>query len=384
MFMECSQLTSLDLSNFNTTKAESYGHMFYGCSQLSLLNISNFDTLNAAHMNHMFYGCAQLTSLNLSNFDTSKVTDMDYMFDGCLLLKYINLKNFGEDKLAVVTNIFNNVPDNIVACLNENSVQIKQEISKKINYRLDCSDDWEIKQIHKEDVCFDYFNQSILYEYEYQGKYYEDYTNKNLTNNTPIKYCNCTLADESCLYCSNNPLKNNNLCIKCNYDYYEIENDNNNNINEYKKCYKEPVGYYLDLNSSIYKKCFFSCETCEIQGNNKTHNCKECSNDYPLEFKINNSNYSNCFQNCSYYYYFDEIENFHCTENNTCPRIFPILDGRECIKDIKIINMEENLKDCLNNEKEIFCYDSILKEINDIFSSKLFDTYDLDNDLIKL
>ena len=194
LFQGCSQLTSLDLSNLKTAKAVSMGYMFCGCSKLSSLDLSNFNTLSLNHLSHMFYGCEQLTSLNLSNFDTSKVTDMDYMFDGCSQLKYVNLKNIREDRLGDVTNIFNNVPDNIVACLNENSVMIKQEISQKINYRLDCSDDWEIKQIHKTDICFDYSNIGILYKYEYQGKYYEDYINKILKNNTPIKYCKCTIA----------------------------------------------------------------------------------------------------------------------------------------------------------------------------------------------
>ena len=224
-------------------------------------------------------------------------------------------------------------------------------------------------------MCFDFSNNSILYKYEYQGLYYENCMNGNLTNNSPIKYCKCTNNNEKCLYCSNKPLINNNLCIKCNHDYYEIENYNN--TIEYKECYKDPIGYYLDINESLYKKCFYSCKTCEIPGNNRTHNCLECSNDYPLVFK-NNDNYPDCFQNCSYNYYFEEYNNFHCTINNICPKKFPILIGRECKKDIRIINMNENLIDCLNNkitkEIEIYCYDKIIKGIEDIYTSTYFDT----------
>ena len=181
------------------------------------------------------------------------------------------------------------------------------------------------------------------------------------------------------LYCSNNPLKNNNLCIKCNQDYYEKENENT--ANEYKKCYKDPIGYYLDKNVSLYKKCYNSCKTCEISGDNINHNCLECSNEYPLEFKINN-NYSNCFQNCNYYYYFEEYNNFHCTPDDVCPKKFPILDGRECKEEIKIPNVEENLIDCFNNEKtienEAYCYDTVLEQIEDIFTSKSYDISKLD------
>ena len=44
----------------------------------------------------MFYNCIQLTSLDLSNFQTSKVTAMENMFYGCSKLEYINMKNFDE------------------------------------------------------------------------------------------------------------------------------------------------------------------------------------------------------------------------------------------------------------------------------------------------
>ena len=41
------------------------------------------------NMNHMFYFCSNLTSLDLSNFDTSKVKDMGYMFRYCSSLTSI-------------------------------------------------------------------------------------------------------------------------------------------------------------------------------------------------------------------------------------------------------------------------------------------------------
>ena len=40
-------------------------------------------------MKWMFYNCNLLTSLDLSNFDTSKVTDMSNMFSGCRSLEHI-------------------------------------------------------------------------------------------------------------------------------------------------------------------------------------------------------------------------------------------------------------------------------------------------------
>ena len=137
----------------------------------------------------------------------------------------------------------------------------------------------------------------------------------------------------------------------------------------------------MDKNQFIYKKCYNSCKKCEIEGNNVTYNCIECNNNYPIELKIND--YFNCFQNCNYYYYFDKYKNFHCTINNTCPNEYPKLDGLECQKGIVIKNMKENLNKCKNNkatkEIEIYCYDKILKEIENIYTSKKYDTSDIDN-----
>ena len=82
----------------------------------------------------------------------------------------------------------------------------------------------------------------------------------------------------------------------------------------------------------MYKKCYYTCETCEIKGDNITHNCLECNTDF--SFSINVSNYTNCYENCSYYYYFDNENNYHCTKNLSCPNENPILisETKECIK----------------------------------------------------
>jgi surface protein len=54
--------------------------MFENCSSLTSLDVSGFDTSNVTSMGAMFYNCSGLTSLDLSGFDTSKVTGMNNMF----------------------------------------------------------------------------------------------------------------------------------------------------------------------------------------------------------------------------------------------------------------------------------------------------------------
>lgn len=83
MFYECSKLTNLDVSHFNTDKVTNMFGMFGGCYGLTSLNVSNFDTSQVTDMNDMFIACRGLTSLDISNFDTSKVTNMSGMFSNC-------------------------------------------------------------------------------------------------------------------------------------------------------------------------------------------------------------------------------------------------------------------------------------------------------------
>ena len=59
------------------------GAMFFGCSSLTSLDVTNFNTSKVTDMITMFSGCSSLTSLDLSSFDTSKVTNMLWTFDDC-------------------------------------------------------------------------------------------------------------------------------------------------------------------------------------------------------------------------------------------------------------------------------------------------------------
>ena len=67
--------------------------VFYGCS--SLVNIPQrlpAQTLKEYCYCNMFSGCSGLTSLDLSNFNTSNVIKMSGMFQNCYNLKELNLK----------------------------------------------------------------------------------------------------------------------------------------------------------------------------------------------------------------------------------------------------------------------------------------------------
>ena len=62
---------------------------------------------------------------------------------------------------------------------------------------------------------------------------------------------------------------------------------------KYIKCYKNLIGYYLDKKDYKYKNCYYTCKECELPGNNITHNCLICNENYISI--LNYSNYYNCY-----------------------------------------------------------------------------------------
>ena len=94
MFYGCSGLTSLNLDYFDTSKAQIMFQMFAQCSGLASLDVSKFDTKNVFTMRSMFSGCSSLTALDVSHFKTGNVTDMGYMFNGCSKLTALDVSGF--------------------------------------------------------------------------------------------------------------------------------------------------------------------------------------------------------------------------------------------------------------------------------------------------
>ena len=74
LFNECSSLTTIDLSNFDTSKVTDMMTMFSADKKIETIVFGkNFDTSNVNNMTSMFNQCENLTELDLTNFDTSKV-----------------------------------------------------------------------------------------------------------------------------------------------------------------------------------------------------------------------------------------------------------------------------------------------------------------------
>ena len=273
MFSNCISLISLNLYNFDTSKVNNMANMFSGCSSLKFLNLSNFDTSKVSIISGMFSGCTSLISLNLSNFDTSRVTVMDSMFKGCSSLISLDLSNFNNSGVYYMSSMFLN-------CSNLRYINLKKANTKsnsEIYNIFLLTSDYLI-------VCIDNDNDFLI---TILDKKINIYCNNNNPYRTNINKC----------YLKDSTIDNKYICDICGDDYFIKNIEINNNDDSYADCFKKIEGFYIDENVKLYKPCFNSCKTCEIEGNEELNNCIECKNEFLYELNISNSHYKNCYLN---------------------------------------------------------------------------------------
>ena len=342
LFINCSSLSSIDLSFIDFSKISYMNDMFNGCSNIEKINFGNTNFSSLMNIQSLFHGCSKLISLNLLNFNTSKITDMSYMFSGCTNLKYLNLSNFNTTKVKNIKAMFENCSSLIYLNLEPfvlnytivNKTWAFSGISPIVKY---CINDNKTKyfligeQISLcSDICFQPnikidLNNNICLESCFENGYNKEYNN-------------------ICYYeCPKGTLLNNNLCE----DNICLNNYEDNLLN----CSgKTPEGYYLDTYDNLYKKCFYKCKYCYGPGNETENNCIECKDNFMFLKK----NESICYEICEFFYYYNELNEYKCTLNNTCPLGFNklIVSKNECVNECKT-------NDDLNTlyEYKNFCYE---------------------------
>ena len=134
------------------------------------------------------------------------------------------------------------------------------------------------------------------------------------------------------------------------------------------------------MDNNLYKQCYYTCKICYISGNNVTHNCIKCNDNYPIGIKNDNS--LNCYENCSYYYYVDNENNFHCTQDSSCPKEYSKLNKNkmECVKYDLLKELEDlkinviNVTEKMSKVEEIKYYDNLIKTIEKEF----IENYDIE------
>lgn len=131
VFNNCQSLDSNTFNgfeNWSVSKASNLGYMFAGCSNLTNLDLSNWNFLNAntISLSHMFEGCSKLTSLTglnnwfgeyydvrLEKYPNLKLsgTGVDNLFAGCAQLDFTSMNLSAWARAAIdlesMSNMFN-------------------------------------------------------------------------------------------------------------------------------------------------------------------------------------------------------------------------------------------------------------------------------------
>lgn len=100
-------LSSLDVSCFDTSKMNTMNNMFRGIQNITTIDCAGFNTSNVTSMDSTFNRCHNLTRLYLRGWDTSKVTNMNYMFRDSSSLAYLD-QNFDTSNVKVMNYMFCN------------------------------------------------------------------------------------------------------------------------------------------------------------------------------------------------------------------------------------------------------------------------------------
>jgi surface protein len=183
MFSSCSKLTSLDVSNFNTSNVTTMSSMFYNTSNLTQLDVSNFNTSNVTTMYNMFYNTSNLTQLDVSNFDTSNVTNMGSMFYYCQKLTDLDLSSFDMSKVTNVNTMF-------YQCNNLKNLKFMKNLGKGYtqktenysNYKLDLSSSYNLSYDSLMSVINNLYDLNLTYDVANSGTLYRQQLKLGSTN----------------------------------------------------------------------------------------------------------------------------------------------------------------------------------------------------------
>ena len=99
-----SKASSIDISNFNSSKVTNMNSMFYESAATEIIGLEKLDTHNVTTMGNMFNG-SKAKTLDVANFNTKKVKYMDFMFKSTEATK-LDLSNFDTDNVIRLYAMF--------------------------------------------------------------------------------------------------------------------------------------------------------------------------------------------------------------------------------------------------------------------------------------
>ena len=201
-FAECHSLIELDVSNFNTSQVTDIDWLFYSCHNLTSLNVSEWDTGNINHMIYAFYKCYSLTALNLTKWDVGNVIDMDSMFKYCTSLTELDLNDWD-------TSNVNNMQCMFCHCNSLTSLNINKWDTYNVTNMKDMFEDC----ISLSTIDVSNFNTSNVNSMQGMFYYCKSLTSLDLSS---FNVCNVTIMESIFNDCSSLISLNNNTILSFN------------------------------------------------------------------------------------------------------------------------------------------------------------------------
>ncbi len=167
MFSGCTAYNQ-DLPNsFNTERVTNMRTMFANCSAYDKALPSSFNTSLVTDMNGMFLGCSSYNQPFPSSFTTASVTDMAFMFNGCSAFNQPLPSSFNTTVVTTMRSMFERATafNQNLGSLNLSAVTVMTDMLKNSGLSV------------------------ANYDATLTGWDNGGYSNKNLSNASPLKYC---------------------------------------------------------------------------------------------------------------------------------------------------------------------------------------------------
>ena len=319
-FGHCFSLLSLDLSHFVTSSVTTMCELFTNCHSLTSLNVSTFKTENVENMYDMFGYCFNVTSLDVSNFETSKVKDMQGMFYSCYKLKHLDITNFDVSQTTRVISMFGHGDSLLYINMSTFKISSSVEHIKVYENHLDdlkvCLIDLATERLLVDQINnfnFDCSDNCFPKTYKY-----------DLYENICLEFCGLSLR---------NHFDYNDIC------YYRCPNTTYEPNDKEYFCFDKIPGdsYYYNTVREVFKKCHTRCKICYQKGDDTNTKCIECKDNYIFLNESDPNTLNNCYDKCTYYYYFNEHNTYTCTNIEKCPTNYGklIQEKKKCIDECK-------------------------------------------------
>ena len=308
MFSHCSNITEIDLSNFDTYLMTQWKNMFFNCKSLVSLSLAKLNVYNLnseIYLNNFLVGCNSLKYLNLEG----SYIDKPFFFDTIF-------KQLGNENLVICNTsvhfLENNLPSNLkcnirYSCFSNNTETLGKQCFQNCSATNKTYNNYDIC-----DRCGNNFYPMISLNYSSNDNqniqcYYKPYESISVTENiikTSRENMN-EIFSENMIRTAENII-DNNIFNMCQYYHYIEENTNElfctNNlscpknypllIKEHKECAKK-------CSKDSFKTKYYECIKINYEDyNNKTELVKFITNLCLNELDISDVNRGNDLEFC--------------------------------------------------------------------------------------